>query len=200
MSKISGWFAGLTKKGKVATIVGTSLLGLTAVGAASPQTQTTEPAPRPAAAQPATQTKATPKIETKTVEVKSVVAFSTVNKNDASLAQGTTKTVQEGVNGERTITYEVTYADGKETARTQKSDKVTKEPVDNIISVGTYVAPKPKAQSCDPNYSGACVPIASDVDCAGGSGNGPAYVSGPVYVDGTDIYGLDRDGNGVACE
>ncbi|KKW64652.1 membrane protein [Mycolicibacterium elephantis] len=44
------------------------------------------------------------------------------------------------------------------------------------------------------------MPIASDVDCAGGSGNGPEYVSGPVYVVGDDIYELDRDGDGVACE
>nr|WP_255313713.1 excalibur domain-containing protein [Mycobacterium malmoense] len=69
-------------------------------------------------------------------------------------------------------------------------------------STGPYVAPIPQApgSSCDPNYSGACVPIASDVDCAGGSGNGPAYVSGPVTVVGKDIYRLDRDGNGVGCE
>ena len=53
---------------------------------------------------------------------------------------------------------------------------------------------------CDSNYSGACVPVASDVDCEGGSGNGPAYVRGPVYVVGVDIYDLDRDGDGVACE
>lgn len=53
---------------------------------------------------------------------------------------------------------------------------------------------------CDPNYAGACVPIASDVDCAGGSGNGPAYVGGPVTVVGSDIYGLDRDGDGLGCE
>lgn len=53
---------------------------------------------------------------------------------------------------------------------------------------------------CDPNYAGPCVPIASDVDCAGGSGNGPAYVGGPVTVIGSDIYGLDRDGDGVGCE
>ena len=52
---------------------------------------------------------------------------------------------------------------------------------------------------CDPNYSG-CVPIASDVDCEGGNGNGPAYVKGPIRVIGRDIYGLDRDGNGIACE
>ena len=63
-------------------------------------------------------------------------------------------------------------------------------------------APIPQAQGsdCDSNYSGACVPIASDVDCAGGSGNGPKYVSGPVYVVGDDIYELDREGDGVACE
>ncbi len=53
---------------------------------------------------------------------------------------------------------------------------------------------------CDSNYSGACVPIASDVDCAGGSGNGPKYVAGPVYVVGSDIYDLDRDGDGVGCD
>jgi len=62
------------------------------------------------------------------------------------------------------------------------------------------VPPAAPRQSCDPNYSGACVPIASDVDCAGGKGNGPAYVRGPVYVVGTDIYGLDGDGDGVGCE
>ena len=52
---------------------------------------------------------------------------------------------------------------------------------------------------CDPNYSG-CVPIASDVDCEGGPGDGPAYVKGPVRVIGKDIYKLDRDRNGIGCE
>jgi hypothetical protein len=53
---------------------------------------------------------------------------------------------------------------------------------------------------CDPNYGRVCVPVASDVDCAGGSGNGPDYVMGPVEIIGDDIYGLDRDGDGIACE
>lgn len=57
-----------------------------------------------------------------------------------------------------------------------------------------------QSSECDPNYSGACVPIASDVDCAGGEGNGPEYVEGPLTVVGEDIYELDRYGNGVACE
>jgi hypothetical protein len=58
-----------------------------------------------------------------------------------------------------------------------------------------------RAPSCDPNYTGACVPAGvSDVDCAGGDGDGPYYVTGPVYVVGTDIYGLDSNGDGVGCE
>lgn len=55
------------------------------------------------------------------------------------------------------------------------------------------------AEECDPNYD-PCVPVASDVDCAGGSGNGPEYVYGPVTVIGQDIYGLDRNHDGVGCE
>jgi hypothetical protein len=38
------------------------------------------------------------------------------------------------------------------------------------------------------------------LDCAGGSGNGPRYVNGPVRVYGSDPYGLDSDGDGVGCE
>lgn len=56
------------------------------------------------------------------------------------------------------------------------------------------------AQECHPSYEEVCVPIARDVDCAGGSGNGPAYVRGPVRVVGPDVYDLDRDGDGWACE
>ena len=54
------------------------------------------------------------------------------------------------------------------------------------------------SSGCDPNYSG-CVPIASDVDCEGGSGDGPAY-TGIVTVTGSDIYDLDSDSDGTACE
>jgi len=44
------------------------------------------------------------------------------------------------------------------------------------------------------------VPIDSDVDCAGGSGNGPSYVKGPVKVIGIDVYHLDADHDGIGCE
>lgn len=57
--------------------------------------------------------------------------------------------------------------------------------------------PEPQqADGCDSNYEGGCVPISSDVDCVGGSGDGPEYVEGPVYVVGDDIYGLDSNNDG----
>jgi len=61
-------------------------------------------------------------------------------------------------------------------------------------------ATKAPSRDCDPNYAGACVPVASDVDCGSGSGNGPAYLHGTARVIGDDVYDLDRDGDGIACE
>jgi hypothetical protein len=58
-----------------------------------------------------------------------------------------------------------------------------------------------KRHRCDPNYKGRCLrPNVSDYDCAGGSGNGPYYVSGPFRVVGYDHYRLDSDHDGIACE
>lgn len=63
-------------------------------------------------------------------------------------------------------------------------------------------APAPPAPSPPTNCQGytPCLPPGGDVDCRGGSGDGPRYVDGPVYVRGDDPYDLDRDGNGVGCQ
>lgn len=78
---------------------------------------------------------------------------------------------------------------------------VTAPPVTAPPPPPMTVAPAPPSGGgCDSNYT-PCVPIDSDVDCAGGSGNGPSYVSGPVTVIGTDVYGLDgNDNDGIGCE
>jgi hypothetical protein len=71
-----------------------------------------------------------------------------------------------------------------------------------IMGAAVGAAPTTGAQQsypCDSNYT-PCVPVASDVDCEGGSGDGPEYVAGPVTVVGEDIYGLDRDNNRIGCE
>lgn len=58
--------------------------------------------------------------------------------------------------------------------------------------------PPPPTDNCHPSYD-PCLPIVSDIDCEGGSGNGP-YYTGPVRVIGPDDYGLDHDGDGFGCE
>lgn len=57
------------------------------------------------------------------------------------------------------------------------------------------------SRSCDPSYPDVCLdPNAVDYDCAGGSGNGPRYVEGPIRVRPPDPFDLDGDGDGWGCE
>jgi len=58
------------------------------------------------------------------------------------------------------------------------------------------------AISCTPGYSPCIANKASDVDCFGGSGNGPRYTArGVVYkVTGYDRYRLDSDHDHKGCE
>lgn len=56
-------------------------------------------------------------------------------------------------------------------------------------------------RNCDPSYPDVCLHDGiGDYDCAGGSGNGPNYVDGPIQVRAPDPFGLDRDGDGIGCE
>ena len=67
----------------------------------------------------------------------------------------------------------------------------------------TAPPPPPTAPSpdCDPSYPDVCLdPDAEDYDCAGGSGNGPEYVDGPIRVRPPDPFDLDREGDGWGCE
>jgi resuscitation-promoting factor RpfB len=151
-----------------------------------------------------TAAKRKPIITKETLTESAEIPFDSTNVNDPTRTAGTSAITIPGVIGIKTLTYEITKTDGVATDKKLIKEEIAKTPVAQVTSVGTKVAkatPKPTASSsCDPNYSGACVPITSDVDCAGGSGNGPAYVSGPVKVIGVDIYDLDRDGNGYGCE
>lgn len=206
------WWTQAPTLGKVALISVTALLlcggGLTALGAitGSPDPTPTNAAvavadspmssaPPATAEAPSTAAAASPTVEKRTVTETQSIPYPTRRVDDPSLAKGSTRIRVRGVAGVKTLTYEVTLANGVQTSKKLVRTQTTKRPVTQVVAVGTK-----HVQECDPNYSGACVPIASDVDCAGGGGDGPAYVQGPVKVIGTDIYGLDRDGDGIGCE
>ncbi|TFD45401.1 hypothetical protein E3T55_18735 [Cryobacterium frigoriphilum] len=141
------------------------------------------------------------------VQESAPIPFETATVNDGAIDVGTSAVTSAGQAGTLTTTYLVKYVDGVEVSRSLSSEEVTLAPVAEITAIGTrQPAPAPApvqaapVGNCDSNYADVCVPIASDVDCAGGSGNGPAYIDGPLRIVGTDIYDLDRDGDGIACD
>lgn len=89
------------------------------------------------------QDKIVTKIETKT----EAIPFETKNIDDNSIKKGETKVDPEGKDGVKTITYEVTYTNDKETARKQTGEAVTTPPTTKVIHIGTYVAPAPTTSS-----------------------------------------------------
>lgn len=182
--------------GILGAVFGVFVIGSIANGMNTPSPTTPAPATDQVNSQPVT--------TYKEVSETAAIPFEKTTSESSLYDKGTTQVTTAGVDGEKTLTYKVTLVDGVETKREVVKEEVTTAPVSEITSVGTYVkpaAPKQQASSnCDSNYSGGCVPIDSDVDCGGGSGNGPSYFYGTAKVVGYDAYDLDRDNNGIACE
>lgn len=88
-----------------------------------------------------------------------VIAFDTDRKADDDLAKGTTKVTREGVNGLATVTIHETVADGKVLKSTVVKRDVTKEPVDQIVLVGTKTAAvKPRVATPTPSQTRTAEP------------------------------------------
>jgi hypothetical protein len=191
-----GWFSALSTLGKVGVI---SAASVATVGVASVTSNPSSSKPVPCTVSYSTSTE------------KIVVAFDKKSIDDPNRLKGESAISTEGANGEKTqiwkdSAYKPTGCN--QNTRVLEKESTTLDPVTEITSVGTKELPpptpppvsvQPPASNCTPGYS-PCIPPGSDVDCAGGTGNGPRYVSGPVYVTGSDSYGLDRDGNGIGCE
>ena len=81
------------------------------------------------------------RVEKKTATENQPVAFAVTTTNDDSLAKGTKKTTTAGVAGQRTLTYDEVWVDGKLESRTETGNQVTTAPVDQVVTVGTKVPP-----------------------------------------------------------
>lgn len=117
-----------------------------------------------------------PQVEKPSLEVSTEpVPFETVKQADPTLAKGQTKVLTAGQNGERTILTEVSVVDGQEVRRVVES-KVTKEPVSQILAVGTKEDAQPT-----PQPSPSPVVTAKGTQEEGHVGEAPIQPENPTY-------------------
>lgn len=79
-------------------------------------------------------------ITEKTITKMEIIAFETQTVENPTLAEGTEKIVQEGQNGERTITIKQTLVDGQVLKEEEVSSEITKTATPTIIEIGTKKA------------------------------------------------------------
>lgn len=71
-----------------------------------------------------------------TTETESI-GFDSISENEVNMLRGTTKVIQNGVNGVKTIKYKITYNSSNiEISREKISEKITTQPIKQITKVG----------------------------------------------------------------
>ena len=119
---------------------------------------------------------------------KETINYETKNEYSSSLDSGKTQVRQQGVNGEKEVTYKVKYIDGKEMSREAVSEKIIKEAVSQIVVNGTKGGSQQSSQSSDGGNSGSgekTVVSKTPVMNCDGSGHGYYEI---VYSDGSTEY------------
>ena len=141
---------------------------------------------------PATQSEAS---DVQATEVKSEstvtpIPFETTTQNDSSLDKGVTKVAVQGVNGEMTHVFQVTYTNGVETGRQELMSTVSKQPVNQVTLVGTKVAAPvaPRTTTCSSGYY-----LNSAGNCVQSPGSSPSGATARCR-DGSYSYSQSRSG------
>jgi uncharacterized protein YabE (DUF348 family) len=80
------------------------------------------------------------RVNTKTVQEKKPIDFKTFIKEDKDTLKSQSSVLQNGIMGEKNITFNVTYENGKEINRKIVKEIVVKEPQHKIIAQGTMSA------------------------------------------------------------
>lgn len=88
------------------------------------------------------------KVDVKTVAESQAIAFSKKETKSATLTVGETKTTTKGTPGAKSVKYVLTYLDGKLTSKKLVTATVVKQPVDELVAVGTK--PKPEEPTTEP--------------------------------------------------
>ena len=156
--------------------------------------------PEPVVEKPVAQTPVAPAIEEKPVSEKPQtrqeeslveIPFETVTSPDANLAEGQTRIVTVGVNGQRRLVTKVSMVTGQE-VREVIEDQVVQNPVSQVIAVGTkkevQPAPTPTPQA-EPTHQ-----VAKGTQEEGKTGQAltqPELPEAPVEAKGTQELGKE---------
>ncbi|MFQ6596427.1 ZmpA/ZmpB/ZmpC family metallo-endopeptidase-related protein, partial [Streptococcus sp. IMAU11618] len=124
-----------------------------------------------------------PKVEVSTESI----PFETVEQADPTIAKGQTTILRAGQNGEQTVLTEVSTVNGHEVRKVVES-KVTKEPVSQILAVGTKEDVQPSPQP-------APVVTAKGTQEEGHVGEAPVQPEVPAYTGVVEAKGTQEEGH-----
>ena len=128
------------------------------------------------------------------------IDYETEKKYSDSMDEGSSQVEQKGEKGEKEVVYTVKYVDGKEVSREKKSEKITKQPVKEIITYGTKEVAAQEDNDSDNNTdsnnnntnnnSGNSSSASQESKSSESSGGGKTVVSK------TPVYDCDGSGHG----
>ena len=95
------------------------------------------------------------RVRTQDKKVTESIAYGTTKKKTDDLYTDQTKVSRAGVDGQRVVTVRSTVVDGKVVSTKAISSKVTKQPVDRILLVGTKERPAPTPATTTTSDSGS---------------------------------------------
>ena len=113
------------------------------------------------------------------------VDFETVKKNSKDVDLGKTKVQTEGKQGEALVTKKCKYVDGKKVSSETVDTKITKEPVDKVVLMGTKGSNVSNPAGTFTDMNGNTVAYSSVV-----TGSGTAYTApaGSLTATGVTAY------------
>lgn len=106
------------------------------------------------------------RVSVKEITVKEPIEFGTEYEYSGAMYSDQSVEKTPGIEGEKEVTYQVTYVDGKEEKRKKISEKVLKEPVAQVVTKGTkkrkYIVSKERVEDCDGSGHGYYIITWSD--------------------------------------
>jgi len=118
------------------------------------------------------------RVNTETRKENKVVDFATETKSNSDLKKGVKKVIQKGKTGQKVITSDIVYENGKEVSRKLVSEKTNSNPVKEIIALGTANIYTP-SRGGEINYTKKmkvrATAYTADVSCTGKGVGDPAF-------------------------